>query len=342
MKRIKDKKQRRSVSYAKWGYIFIAPFFIIYATCSLLPLLSTFYNSFFENYRDGLKQIGPNFVGLANYVQLFTPNASGSVDILKYAWNTFYIWILGSIPQIVVAMLLAVWFTSYRLNIKGQGFFKSVIYMPNLIMASAFAMLFFTLFSNVGPVNQLLVQTGLADAPVDFFGKVITVRALIAMMNFLMWFGNTTIVLMAGIMGIDQSLFDAAQMDGAKSLQVFFRVTVPLLMPILVYVVVTAMIGGIQMFDVPQVLTNRLGTPDRTAMTLIMYLNSYLTPSKNFGMGGAISTVIFLLTASLSFVVYKNLIKQYKPEERKISRTARRAQKFAQKACREREEAAQL
>ncbi len=305
-------RRHKGVSYAKWGYIFIIPFFVVYILFTLVPQLTTFYNAFFENYRSGLKQIGPNFVGFANFEKLFSVGKSGSIDILKYFGNTIVLWVMGAVPQVVVALLLAVFFTSYRLNIKGQQFFKTVIYMPNLIMAAAFSMLFFTLFSPVGPVNQILLSSGWADSAIDFLGIRISVRILIALMNFLMWFGNTTILLMAGIQGIDQCLFEAADMDGANSLQVFFRVTLPLLAPILVYTVITAMIGGLQMFDVPQVLTNGKGTPNRTSFTMVMYLNSYLGPSKNYGMAGAISVVLFLISSALSLVVYKTLSKPYK------------------------------
>lgn len=312
MKHLPDNRaaKRKRISYAKWGYLFIAPFFITYAIFNLYPLFLTIYNSFFENYRSGLKQVGPNFVGLANYIKLFTPDANGSIDILKYAGNTVALWLGGAIPQIIIALLLAIFFTSYRLNIRGQQFFKTVIYMPNLIMASAFSMLFFTLFSNVGPVNQLLLQWGVVDSAIDFFSIKITVRSLICLMNFLLWFGNTTILLMAGIMGIDQNLFEAAEIDGAGSVQVFFKVTLPLLTPILVYTIITALIGGLQMFDVPQVLTNGAGTPNRSAMTLIMFLNNYLKTSKNYGMAGAISVIIFIITGLLSILVYRSLTKK--------------------------------
>ena len=138
----------------------------------------------------------------------------------------------------------------------------------------------------------------------------ISVRSLIMLMNFLLWFGNTTILLMADIMGIDQTLFDAAQIDGASSVQVFFRVTLPLLMPILIYTIITAMIGGLQMFDVPQILTNGGGTPNGTSMTLIMYLNNYLKTSKNYGMSGAISVIIFIITGILSLFVYRSLTRK--------------------------------
>ena len=308
----KLKPRKSGVSYAKWGYIFILPFFITYFIFTLTPQIMTIYNSFFENYRNGLKQIGPNFVGLRNYVALFTPDKSGTIGMLKYFGNTLILWVMGAVPQIVIALLLAVFFTSYRLNIKGQQFFKTVIYMPNLIMAAAFSMLFFTLFSTVGPVNQILLAHGIVEKSVNFLGLKVSVRILISLMNFLMWFGNTTILLMAGIQGIDQNMFEAAEIDGANSLQVFFRVTLPLLAPILIYTVITAMIGGLQMFDVPQVLTNGKGTPDRASMTMVMYLNNYLGTSKNYGMAGAISVVLFIVSAGLSMFVYNSLSKQYR------------------------------
>ena len=307
--------RKKGISYAKWGYIFILPFFAAYIIFTLTPQIMTIYNSFFENYRSGLKQIGPNFVGLKNYVSLFTPDKTGTIGILKYFGNTIVLWLMGAVPQIVVALLLAVFFTSYRLNIKGQQFFKTVIYMPNLIMAAAFSMLFFTLFNPVGPINQLLISNGIVDEYVNFLGEKISVRALISLMNFLMWFGNTTILLMAGIQGIDQCMFEAAEIDGANSLQVFFHVTLPLLAPILVYTVITAMIGGLQMFDVPQILTNGKGTPDRANMTVVMYLNNYLGTSKNYGMAGAISVVLFIISSGLSLIVYRTLSKQYRNKE---------------------------
>ena len=124
------------------------------------------------------------------------------------------------------------------------------------------------------------------------------------MMNCLMWFGNTTILLMAGMMGIDTSLFEAAEVDGATSTQVFFKITLPLLRPILIYVVITSLIGGLQLFDVPQILTNGTGNPMRSTMTLIMYLNKHLY-SKNYGMAGALSVVLFIITSLLSLLVFK-------------------------------------
>lgn len=309
-------KKHKLVSYAKWGYIFIAPFFIVYIIFQLIPLLSTFYYSFFENYRSGLTQIGPNFIGFGNYATLFTPDANGQIDILAYFGNTLIMWVMGAVPQLLFSLILAVIFTSERLRIKGQRFFKTVMYMPNLIMAAAFAMLFFMLFSNIGPINQMIIAGG--GTTFDFFANMWAARSIIAGINFLMWFGNTTILLMAGIMGIDQSLFEAASIDGATSWQVFWKITMPLLKPIMVYVAITSLIGGLQMFDVPQVIGTSMGSPNRSTMTMIMYLNNFLGTSKNFGMAGALSVIIFIITGVLSVIVYKTMATDTgKPKKRK-------------------------
>ncbi len=293
---IQKKNRKKSVSYAKWGYLFIAPFFLAYTLFSLYPLLSTFYNSLFENYMNGLNQVGPNFVGLENFKTVLTQG-----DLSKYFKNTVIIWLMGFIPQFALSLLLAAWFTDLRLRLKGLGFFKTVIYLPNLIMATAFSMLFYTIFSDAGPVNSIL--SGFGAEPIRFLSNLWTTRGLIALMNFLMWFGNTTILLMAAIMGVDPSLYEAAEIDGATSSQSFWRITIPLIKPILIYVLITSMIGGIQLFDVPQILTNAQGNPNRSSMTLVMYLNKHLF-SENFGMAGAVSVLLFFITGVLSGIVY--------------------------------------
>ncbi len=295
----KKSSNSRAVRFNRWGYYFLIPFFTVYIIFSFIPLVSTIYNSFFENYRSGLKQIGPNFVGIDNYVKLL-----GTPEIWKYLVNTLIMWVGGFIPQIVIALLLAYWFSDPSLRLKGQRFFKTVIYMPNLIMASAFSMLFFALFSDSGPVNQIMLSLGIFKEPFKFFQYVASTRILIMLMNFLMWFGNTTILLMAGMLGIDSSLYEAAQVDGATATQIFFKITMPILKPIFVYVLITSLIGGLQMYDVPQILSNGKGSPMDSTTTVIMLLNRHLT-SKNVGMGGALSVFMFVVTGILSLVVFK-------------------------------------
>ena len=292
-------KQSKVVRYNKWGYIFLIPFMVAFLIFQFIPLATTIYNSFFENYMSGLTQVGPRFVGFANFGKLFSDG-----DLLTYFQNTMIMWVMGFVPQILISLLLGAWFSDTMLRLKGQPFFKTVIYLPNLIMASAFAMLFFTLFSDGGPINAMLISAGIISSPFKFLSNVWSARTLVATMNLLMWFGNTTILLMAGMLGIDASLFEAAQVDGATSTQVFYQITLPLLKPILIYVMITSLIGGLQMFDVPQILTNATGDPMRTTMTLIMFLNKHLY-SKNYGMAGALSVCLFIITTVLSLIVFK-------------------------------------
>lgn len=298
---MKQAKRGKVVSFNKWGYFFLIPFVAVYCFFQLIPLVMTIYYSFFENYMSGMTQIGPRFIGIENYITLFSKG-----DMIKYALNTLIMWIIGFVPQILVSLLLGAWFSDTRLRLRAAGFYKVVIYLPNLIMASAFSMLFFALFSETGPINALLMNTlHVINKPFIFFQDIAATRILVGFMNFLMWFGNTTILLMAGMLGIDPSLYEAAEVDGATPTQVFWRITLPLLRPILVYVVITSLIGGLQMFDVPQILTNGHGSPANSAMTLIMWLNRHIGTSKNFGMGGALSVVLFIITGVLSMVVYK-------------------------------------
>ena len=291
-------KRPHKLKYGKWGLIFILPFFICYGIFQLYPLIATFYRSFFHDKTDIFLNSVFEFAGFENYIDLFT-----KYDIVKYFGNTMLLWLLGFIPQIIVSLLFASWFTDIRLKLKGTGAVKVILYLPNMLMASSIAVLFGKLFAVTGPINHIL------GTSIHFLENEWGIRLIIAFINFLMWFGNTTILLMAGIMGIDQSLFEAASIDGATSGQVFFKITLPLLMPILLYVAITSLIGGLQMFDVPQIITAGSGSPNNSCMTLIMYLNRLIgSGSKNYGMGGAVSVVIFILTGALSMIVFKTMV----------------------------------
>ena len=303
------KKSGTVLRYNRWGYIFLIPFVVVFIIFQLIPLISTIYNSFFEHYfKNGLTEVGPTFIGIQNYATLFS-----SGDLPKYLGNTMIMWIIGFIPQILLSLLLGAWFSDPSLRLKHQQFFKTVIYLPNLIMASAFAMLFFTLFSDGGPINSLLMQMGILSEPYKFLSHAGSARSLVGFMNFLMWFGNTTILLLAGMLGIDTSLYEAAEVDGATSTQVFFRITLPLLRPILVYVMVTSLIGGLQMYDIPQLFNEgnpvvRVGGSDvNSTTTVVMLIKKYVSagPTQDYGKAAAYSVMLFAFTLIISLLFYK-------------------------------------
>lgn len=290
--------RRKSISYAKWGYIFTAPFFIAFFLFNFIPLVSTIYNSFFENYLVlGTQQVGPNWIGLKNYSDLFS-----GADLGKFFGNTLILQLMGFIPQIFFSLLFASWFTDLRLKLK-TGAYKIIFYLPNVIMAAAMGMLFFTLFSQSGPINSVYQSITGSESPYMFFDHIWSQRGIISLINFLMWYGNTTIMLMAAINGIDPSLYESAQIDGANPTQTFWKITIPLIRPILVYVLITSLIGGLQMFDVPQIITNGGESVNRTSMTIVMYLNKHLY-SKNYGMAGALSVILFIVAGILSMAIF--------------------------------------
>ena len=297
--------KKKSISYAKWGYIFLVPFFVVYIIFALVPLVQTFYYSFMDRYVDtgAISIFNPNgnvvdngFCGLKNFKDVLVGENAQFTQALV---NTVVIWLVGFIPQIVFSLLLAVWFTDIRLKLKAQGFFKTVIYLPNVIMASAISLLFYSLFTKGGSLDTLLNS----GSDISLLDKVWGARGIVGFINFMMWYGNTTILLMAAIMGIDTSLYESAQIDGANPTQTFWRITIPLIKPILAYVLITSMIGGLQMFDVPQFIGSDMGSPAGKLKTIVMIIQT--GKDSAIGQVGAISVLIFIISAILGFLTLK-------------------------------------
>jgi len=310
---------KNHISYNYWGWIFMAPFFIAFFLFSFTPLVKTFIYSFQDYFFSPItfRYEGPTWCGWANYHELFTKSTDWPIyffnqkigiwhmpDLLYYFCNTLIIFVLGFIPQIIISLALSIWFTDVRLKIKGTPFFKTVMYMPNLVMAAAFGMLFQLLFSINGPINQMLVALGWLGQGYSFRSSEFWTRFIIALINFLMWFGNTTLLLMSGVMGIDDSIFESALLDGSNAHYTFWTITFPLLKPIFIYVFMTSLIGGIQLFDTAYMFTNATGNPNLTSYTIMQYLFTEIHISKDYGFSGAISVFMFLITAVLSMIVY--------------------------------------
>ncbi len=296
----------RSISYAKYGYIFILPFFLVYAIFQIYPLFNTFYLSFFGNG----KKID-EFVGFTNFKTLllgggFAEKAAHDA-FMRVLGNTFILWFGNFIPQIILSLVLAAWFTNARLKIPGKGAYKIIMYMPNIITAASAAALFVMLFSDsqLGAINAMLLKNGLTTETISFVSGKTEARVMIMIIQTWMWYGNTTIMLMSGIMGINGSLFEAASIDGASHTQQFFRITLPLLRPILLYTVVTSMIGGLQMYDMPA-LYNVGTSQNKFTETIAVYIfnNFHDTSLNNFGYSAAASVILFVITSILGSVCF--------------------------------------
>lgn len=303
--------QRRikSVSYAKYGYIFILPFFVVYFIFSFWPLIQTFILAFSEN---GSRT--PELIGFDNFKTILAKPAENdfkAMGIHNSFWNgmknTLIIWFGNFLPQIALSLLLAVWFTDLRVKMPGKGFFKVVMYMPNIITAASVAGLFLSLFgdSSYSVINTLL-RSGEGDEALKLISGCWSSRILVMFIQVWMWFGNTMIMLMSGIQGINESLFEAAEIDGANATQTFWRITFPLLKTIMVYTLLTSMIGGLQMFDIPYMLHTGMVVNDyiKTVAVFIyeMFHNNFAKPS--FGYSGAASVILFVITSILGALVF--------------------------------------
>lgn len=292
----------RSISYSRYGYYFILPFFIVYAVFSLWPLLSTFYYSLFEYTTRNLKET-VTFTGLTNYKKLLGLIEGETPYFLKYLGNTVRIWFFNFVPQILLSLLLAAWLTDNRKRLKAKGLYKIMIYMPNIITAASISMLFYAFLNQFGPVMTALRNLGWIAQDANIMTSKWGTSLAISFILFWMWYGNTTLLLISGMMGINSSLYEAADIDGANGWQKFTRITLPLLKPVMMYVLVTSAIGGLQLYDIPALfnVTGTVGLPDDTSTTVTMYIMRLY--NTDLGRASAVSILLFIVTMLVSLVL---------------------------------------
>ncbi len=316
-------KRRKSLSYARYGYLFSIPFVAAFLVFSLYP---TFYTAVL-GFTDAKGLLNTTFRFLKDPLQNFRTilnNASFTVSLQ----NTVRIWVMNFIPQILLALLLTAWFTSNHNRIRGQGFFKVVFYLPNIITAATVAILFNVLFGYpMGPVNDVLVKTGILSAPYYYLNDKQASQLIISFIQFWMWYGYTMIILVSGVLGINPEIFEAADIDGASDVQTFFRITIPNLRTILLYMLITSMIGGLNMFDIPRLFN--FGKPDNATLTTSLFIyNQAFSGSYLFNRAAAASMIMFVIIAFFSMLVFflmrDRKEAQASKEIRRLSRQLRR------------------
>ncbi len=294
--------RRKSVNYAKYGYLFSMPFVLAFLVFTLYPIIYTAFIGFTD-----LKGLGKTtYKVLENPFQNFQAVLS-AVAFQKSLVNTAIIWVVNFIPQLLLALLLTAWFTNHRQKLKGQGAFKVLFYMPNIITAATIALLFNSLFGYPkGPMNDLLMMLGLTDTPINFLIDKWTTRNIISFIQFWQWYGQTMIVFISGVLGINPELFEAADIDGASGPQAFFYITLPSLKTIMLFTLVTSMIGGLQMFDIPRLFN--LGNPDQSTLTASMFIyNQAFSGSYLYNRASAASMIMFAIIAVLSGILFYSM-----------------------------------
>ncbi len=279
------------------GYFFLVPFIIGFLIFGLYPVINTIALSFTDA---TLMSRSSHFIGFDNFKRLFADEV-----FIRAVGNTWLIWMLNFIPQVGIALLLSVIFTNARLKIRSVGVWRAVFFLPNLLTPAAVAALFNALFAYYGPANQILVRAGFLPEAMRFLESVTVTRGLVVFIQWWTWFGQTIIIVMAGMTSIPISLYEAAMVDGATAWQMFQKITLPLLRPILIFIFVTSLVGGMQMFDIPFLLTDGRGSPLSSIQTnnILMFLK-FASSKGHIGAASSVGILIFIMTSICALGIF--------------------------------------
>ena len=295
MAAVSGKRKRNKINKDNAGYFFIAPYFIVFLTFTLYPILYTFKLSFMS--WDGFGE--QQFIGLANYQRLLQDQM-----FIKSIGNTIFIALLAMIPQMVFGLVLA--FLLNQKKLRGSNFFKTVFYFPNLVTAVSLGVLFSLLFDwKAGSVNQVLMTLHIIKDPINWKGSPLLSQLIVALVLFWQYFAYYTIIFTAGIRGIPYELFEAAEVDGASKVQTFFKIVLPLMRPIMTFAFVTSIIGGLQIFDLPYTFGGAMGGTKASLLTMVMYMYNIAFTNLDYGYGAAISYGLFVIIVVFSIIFMK-------------------------------------
>lgn len=307
-------KKRFRFKHDWWGYIFIAPFFIVFAIFQLYPMIMSFFYAFTDfnidsyTYSGGNRTVEFDFVGIQKFQELMN-----MPRFWQSLLNTAIIWIINFIPQIVLALLFAAIFTSTRYKMRGSGAFKVIYFLPNILTATSIALLFRLLFEyQAGPMDKVFRNLNIFKSDPDYvlFSDAIGTRLLISFIQFWRYFGHSLIILAAGMLGINPTLYEAAEVDGASKIKQFFSITLPSLKPILLFSLVTSLIGGLQMFDIPFLMND--GGPTMAggrfgSETIAVFIYKFSFGDRTAGdyaLSSAASVILFFISLICTAILF--------------------------------------
>ena len=298
-------KKRKKKNINNMGYLFVLPFIVVFLIFNVYPVLRTLYLSFTNTKIAGVGTA--DWVWFSNYQRVLTD---------KFFWkalgNTARIWGLNIVLQLGLAFLLMMVFSDIKYKMSGLAVFRIIYYLPNLIACTSVAFLFKTLLDwRYGTFNQIINMIykffGASYNPVDWLGTAAHAGSTISVIQTWMWFGNSFIMLMAGVQGINKDYFEAAAIDGAGRWTVFGKITLPLIRPILLYVAITSLIGGLQLFDLPYLMADKASASYNSVQTVVMYLYKFgfETGTTQVGFASAIAYVLFLIILIISVIQFR-------------------------------------
>lgn len=286
------KKKSISKNIDRKAWLFIIPSLILIVSFVFYPMVQAFFTSF---------QVGmannTEFGGLANYQRLLTDST-----FKKALFNT----LLFLIVQVPVMILLALVISSMLNNkkLKCRGLFRTAIFLPCVTSLVAYSIIFKSLFANDGFINALLLNLNIIEQPIAWITDPTFARILIILAITWRWTGYNMIFYLSGLQSIDDSVYEAASIDGATGFQKFRYMTLPLLKPIILFTTINSTIGTLQLFDETMNITQ--GGPANATITISQYIYNLLFKYQpNFGYAAAVSYVIVVLIVILSFIQLK-------------------------------------
>ncbi|MBQ9494841.1 MAG: sugar ABC transporter permease [Treponema sp.] len=286
------KRQTLEIKYKNAGWCFVTPAALLIFALNFYPMVRAFFLSLQSGIANNL-----HFSGLRNYARLFQDE-----QFLASVKNVFIYFIFQVPIMLFLALILASILNDD--NIKFKGFFRTVVFLPCVTALVASAMIFKSLFSIDGLVNTWLISTKIITEPVNWLQDPFWARVIIIFTITWRWTGYNTVFYLAGLQNIDPRIYEAARIDGANSIQSFFKITLPLLKPVILLTAIMSTNGTLQLFDEVQNMTN--GGPGNTTLTISQYiyrLSFFLNPQ--FGYAAAVSYAILIMVAALSFIQIK-------------------------------------
>ncbi len=272
------------------AYLFISPFYVLWLIFGLFPLLWSLYLS--GQQWDGFGKM--RSAGLSNYAGILRDGV-----FWQAVRNTLYLWWGHIVIMFVLALLLAVLLNLKRL--RGKTFFRTVVFSPFVMGTAAISLVFGLVFDkDYGPLNAFLGLFGIA--PVPWLISPDYTKPAVIIFNIWQITGFWVLLLLAGMQGIDTTLYEAAMIDGANAWQRFWHITIPGLIPVLFFCFIMETMGSIRIFTQPFILLRGGGGPGRSALTITMYLYNSAFAEYRFGYAAAVGWVLFALLVVVSAI----------------------------------------
>lgn len=291
----RPKATKRQLEEYRQGYLFLTPAMIVLGIFVAAAVLFVVYLSF---HKVNLFTREYDFVGLSNYLRVFS-DATARTALL----NTLSFSVVVVPIQTILALIIAAILNS---SIRGKYFFRTVYFLPTLTSSSALTIIFMFMFSVTGPVNNLLMDMGILESGINFLNDPSFSLKVIMAMNIWSTIPMYTTMYLASLQDLPVSLYEAASLDGAGPVRTFLSITVPYLRPITTYVMLTGIIGTLQMFDQAYIFSNGSGGPANSTLTVSLMVYRYAFGTQNaMGYAAAIAIILAAVIMVVSFVSEK-------------------------------------